>query len=529
MKLRAVFLILLLASAFSCAALAEEVAPEKILRTIMEGIERGEPDEQGIRGLEDFISAYPASPVTDEAAFRLASIYIQKKDFKKASGHYKRLLEKFPLSPYKMESLYGLGYCLYRVGDIREAAAPLKSVLENTGSSVALKVKAQGLLSAIEDAARKKSDRPLPLIGAILPMKGEYANFGESTLKGILLAANVFGAEKAEKEKTGFDVMIKDSGESDKETEDAIKELSEEEVMGVVGPLLSATATSAAKAAQKEKLPAIALSRKEGLPEIGNYVFRNFLTAKQQSQAIAEYAMRRLGLKRFAILYPENPYGKELASHFKEAVKKNGGLISGEMSYPPEKKDFGSELKTLFGIKTKEQLIGRRHATEYTTTAHVDALYIPDHYTTVAQIAPYLAYYNIKGVQLLGGNGWNSPELVKLGGEYVEGAVFVDGFFAESKKKGTKEFLERFKKAYGYTPGILEAESYDAAMILFSALKGNPKNRDAVRDSIEKTELPEGATGKVRFTPEGEAVKELFLLQVKKGNITEIQEEPRKR
>ena len=45
-------------------------------------------------------------------------------------------------------------------------------------------------------------------------------------------------------------------------------------------------------------------------------------------------------------------------------------------------------------------------------------------------IAPQVPFYNMRGIKLLGGRGWNNQNLIKYGEKYVEGAYFVDGFFA---------------------------------------------------------------------------------------------------
>jgi outer membrane PBP1 activator LpoA protein len=222
----------------------------------------------------------------------------------------------------------------------------------------------------------------------------------------------------------------------------AMTELATEaRVVGVVGPLLSSTAVEAAKEAQRLKVPVITLSQKEGVTSAGDYVFRNFLTPEDQGRAIADYAAR-VGHKRFAVLYPQTNYGVELTRYFELAVKERGGSVVRQAAYAPGTTDFSAEVKRVFGVKSTERLDGRRKVREYTPTVQVDALFLPDSFESVALIAPYLGYYSVKGVQLLGANGWNSPRLAELAGEAVEGAVFVDGFFAGSGRPGTEDFTD---------------------------------------------------------------------------------------
>ncbi|MBK7845679.1 MAG: hypothetical protein IPJ71_18745 [Bdellovibrionales bacterium] len=56
-----------------------------------------------------------------------------------------------------------------------------------------------------------------------------------------------------------------------------------------------------------------------------------------------------------------------------------------------------------------------------------EALFIPDGVRSVSQIAPMLAYQEVKGIKLLGTNLWNTPELAEKGEKFAEGAIFFDG------------------------------------------------------------------------------------------------------
>ncbi|MBI5286801.1 MAG: ABC transporter substrate-binding protein [Deltaproteobacteria bacterium] len=359
---------------------------------------------------------------------------------------------------------------------------------------------------------------PTHAIGVILPLRGEYATFGEEVLKGVLLAARVFG------EGGGYplEVLVKDSGESPSIAAKAVENLaSDERVVGIVGPLLSVTALEAARKAQGLKVPIIVLSQREDLRQVGDYVFRNSLTPSSQTRAITRYALDILKLKRFAILYPENPYGQGLASLFREEVRARGGQVVMEGSYQEGQTDFGGVIKRLFKIKETEKREGRRHIKTFEPTVSVDALYIPDYFDTVSIIASHLAYYNVKGIQLLGTNGWNSSQLVELGGRYVEGAVFVDGFFPYSPRQEVRTFVEGFRSTYGVEPGILGAQAYDAMKMFVQLIEEGGKDRKGMREGLAKVKDFRGATGTINFEG-GEARKELFILTVRDGKIVQL-------
>lgn len=524
----AALIISLLASPVHSMGSWSNNAADEQLNIIFEEIEINGPGTDALEALEKFIRSYPYSDVTDEALLRGGNLYMELKEFNKAQRLFQKLLENFPASSYKMEGLYGLGYCQYRAGRMREARTALISVWSSSWTPVTLKVKAKLLLKTIDSAsptALKPGSRGAS-IGAALPLDGPYAAYGRKALRGILLAAQVFG-ELSDDDKTTVAVVVRALGADPDASIDVINEISQNpEIVGIVGPMLSSSAIEAAGQAQMRKLPMIVLSQKKGVPEVGDFVFRNFITPNQQAAAIASLAIDDLGFENFAILYPENTYGIEHARQFRNEILDRGGNIVGEESYKEDQKDFGEELKYLFGIEVEYRMQGRRQLRAYTSTVEVDALFIPDYPETIGQISPFLAFYNIKGVQLLGTNGWNSPKLVKLGGEYVEGAIFVDGFYSRSKRAGARSFTWRFREVYGYRPGLLEAQAYDAATMLISAIKGSGIDRASVRDRLRNIFYPNGATGDLYFDFNGDAVKDLFVLTVKDGAITEFELQP---
>ncbi|VAV84493.1 Branched-chain amino acid ABC transporter, amino acid-binding protein (TC 3.A.1.4.1) [hydrothermal vent metagenome] len=496
-----------------------------LLWRIFEEIETKGSTDKTTAKLERFLDSYPSATVADEAAARLAKLYMQKKDFEGAEKHYKKILKDYPGSSHRMDALFGLAYCQYRNGFIVESKSNLESIISNPETQLSYKVKADRLLKTIDSIINSLGEgRAMPAVGAILPLGGRYSKYGEQALKGIVLAVDDFTRD------TDIDVelLIKDSTDKESRIKDTVSQLARNQhVSGIVGPLMSRNATAVARAAQRGGVPALVLSQKPGIPEIGDYVFRNFLTLKQQAEAIASYAIENEGLETFAILSPKTQYGRELARHFKAAVTELGATVLAELEYEPGKKDFGEELRTLFEIESEEGLSGRRHVVKYTRKIEAEALYIPDNYTAIAQIAPHLAFYSIKDIRLFGSSGWKSPKLLELASEYIEGAVFVNGFFAKSQRPGTASFVKRFYISFGYEPGIIEAEAYDSTMLLLRAMEENDEeeaiiDRNAVRESIINTAEIEGATGSLSFTEEGEAVKDLFLLTIEKNKIKEI-------
>lgn len=501
--------------------------------SIFEEIE-GAPNEKAyqaaIASLESYTAANPRSDGADEALLRLGRIKAAKRDYQNASSLFQKILSDFPSSRFKLETIYELASVRFRTGATSDAKAMLEGVLANTDSTLAVRAKAAVLLKDIAASVSSSPDNEEsgpPAIGALLPVAGNYGKFGEEALRGIMLAANVFGTQG-----TPVEVIVRNAPADAAATEASVIDLSSKKrVAGLIGPLLNVGAMEAARAAQGAKTPIIALTQKENITEAGDYVFRNSLTLEAQAIAMAEYAVKTLGAKNFGVLYPQKNYGVELAKTFEKEVIRLGGTISTEVSYPAATTDFSNQIRQIFSVQIKEHKEGRRIIKQYEPKHKLDAVFIPDTHETIAIIAPYIEFFNVKNVQLLGTGGWNSQKLAERGDKSLEGAVFVDGFFVNGTRQGTMEFLKKFRDAYGFDPGPLEAQAYDAAMlIIHAAYQGTNQsimpNREEIKDRLKAIRDFQGSSGALTYGPSGEMLKKPYFLTIKNKMISEVQSKP---
>jgi ABC-type branched-subunit amino acid transport system substrate-binding protein len=360
-------------------------------------------------------------------------------------------------------------------------------------------------------------------VGVLLPLSGKYAAFGELVRRGMELAL-------AEQAPAGQPVqfLYRDTGADSSAGADLVSKLvAEDGVMAIVGPITGGAAQSAAVRAQQERVPLLTLSPREGLPEIGDEIFRNSLTPGLQIEALARYAVEERGLVSFGILHPDNRLGREMTDLFTAAVNRRGGSIFAVASYPENATDFGRQIRILLKSPPEPSGLGETMPgggpSPKLPGGTFDALFIPDYADQIGLIAPQLPYYGLEGMSLLGINGWNSPELLRVAGSSIEGAVFVDGFFVHSPYPFVRSFVDRYFEQFGEEPTILEAQGYDVAGILLGILQ-NPRvvTREDVRQALSRLRNYPGVTGATSFNLQGEAEKILFLLQVQNGNIVQI-------
>jgi len=408
--------------------------------------------------------------------------------------------------------LYALAKAYYETNDITKSKEALKKFLRRHEDNPYFD---EGMELDQRFTEMEAADRYA--VGCILPLTGRFASYGNMALDAIILASGVFDPEEGNPIK----LIIEDSG-SDPDTARAAvdKLVTENKVIGIIGPMGSSTAFEAAKIAQKSGVPILTLTQKDGIAEIGNYVFRDFLTAAMQIKTLVKYSVQNLGMKSFAILYPEDNYGIEMMNLFWSEVLHYGGQIRGVESYNNKKTDFGKEIKSLTGLNFQEN---KTEGNEAKPVIDFDALFIPDSPARVSMIAPQLAFYDVTGIQLLGTNAWNSPKLFKMDSEYIEGAIFVDGFFQNSYYPAVRDFVDSFYVAYGREPTDMDALVYDAASIVVSILRGNDiEIRDDLRDKMLQLKDYAGITGKTSFLESGDVQKFLYVLMVRDNEIIQI-------
>lgn len=392
-------------------------------------------------------------------------------------------------------------------------------------------------------------------IGVVLPLSGQFASFGEESLRGILLAAGVFDAVRPPDERASVRLLIRDSeGDADRAAR-AVRELARDaRVSAIVGPLHSSECEAAAIAAEAEGIPLVALTSREQVAADRSQVFRVRTMPEDEVQTLADHATQVLGAQRFGILYPRDAYGRGLSGLFWEAVERRGGEVVAVASYETDATDFGDSIRKLVGydllsagekaaIEEREDMrkrarrLPREEAAALREEASAmlgpngeplppivdfDALFIPETYEKVVLIAPQLAYNEATGAVLLGTEAWNDPELVSIARHHVEGARFTANFYPDSPQPIVRDFADRFRVTFGQPAEDFAAQAYDAANLVLAGLASGHASRPALRAALLSTSGVAGASGVLSMSPDGNARKRPFLLGVRRGEIVQI-------
>jgi len=347
-----------------------------------------------------------------------------------------------------------------------------------------------------------------PAIGVALPLSGRYAVYGEQALRGVLLGMGFF--DPPPEGTAPVRVVVMDSEGNSEVADDCVKRLaSNPNVVAVLGPLLSVTASSAAQTAQLLRMPIVVMSRKEGIADMGEFVFRNFLTNSEQVRALVSYAALNYGATGFAVLYPNNGYGRELKDLFVEEVLQAGFAVAVAAAYDAGQTDFKAQMAEIKAAMDRGEA--------------VDAVFIPDFHDKIVLMAPQFPFYEVEDVLLLGTNAWNSPELSTLAGTYLSRSLFTDAFFPDADVPLVRRFVERYRALAGEEPTFLAAVARDSAALLAGALVGGEwTDRAGFARLLSGASEIQGVCGTFSFAPNGDVQRSLYMLRAAPRGIVQV-------
>ena len=361
------------------------------------------------------------------------------------------------------------------------------------------------------------------VIGEYGSLTGNDADFGQSTKRGMELALDQLVAQKQGKI-GGLPVRIvveDDQGKPEEAATVVQKLVNQDGVLAVIGEVASGRSLAAAPICQAAGVPMISpSSTNPKVTEVGDYIFRMCFIDPFQGTVMAKFAAQNLSLKQVAILTDnKNAYSVGLTQFFKEAFVKLGGQIVTEQSYGSGDTDFRSQLTA---IKAKKP----------------QAIYLPGYYTEAGLIARQARELGLK-VPILGGDGWESDQLLGIGGAALEGCFYSNHFAADNPDPRLQAFLTTYEAKFkGQEPNAIVGLAYDAGQVLFQSMEklaeqdpeafeglsssktGTPARKAAtkkLRDLIATTTNFPGVTGSITLDENRNASKPAVVLEIKGG------------
>lgn len=339
-------------------------------------------------------------------------------------------------------------------------------------------------------------------VGVFAALTGDQAAFGTATVQGVRLAADEINAAGGVLGRQIRLIVEDDQGRPEEAASVVTKLITGNDVIVLIGENSSAQSLAAAPAAQANGVPMISpSSTNPAVTEKGDYIFRVCFTDPYQGKALASFVRNELKLDSAAILIDKkNDYSVGLAEVFRNQFEAAGGKIVAQQSYSGGDSEFRPQLTTI-------------------KAAAPQTLFIPGFYTEVGQIAIQARDLGID-IPLVGGDGWDSPMVIQIGGKSVENSYFSDHYFVGDARPLVQAFVNEYRKRHGKNPEANAALGYDAVRVFADAVRrAGSLDRKAIRDQIAATKDYQGASGTITMGPDRNPIKPVAMIKIENGQM----------
>jgi branched-chain amino acid transport system substrate-binding protein len=336
-------------------------------------------------------------------------------------------------------------------------------------------------------------------VGVISWLTGAGAGYGEAITNGLKLANKEINAEG----KVKIELLTEDSaGKQEQALSAAQKLMNSENVSVIIGPTLSTEMKVVGPEADLNGVPIIGTSTTaDGIPQIGDYVFRNSIPETVAIPASVKKAVEAFDVKKVAILYGnDDVFTKSGYDTMKKVAEDMGLEILTTETFQKGQADYNAQLTKIKGTNP-------------------DLILCSALYNEGAVIMNQARKMGIT-VPFVGGNGFNSPEVIKIAGDSANGLIVATPWFGGKQDEKVQGFVEKYKAEYGKEPDQFAAQAYDALYILADAIeRAGSDDRDAIRDALAETKGFEGILGEMSFDEEGDIIMEPTVLTIKGGSF----------
>ncbi len=342
-------------------------------------------------------------------------------------------------------------------------------------------------------------------VGAILPMTGNAANYGELMRRGIRIALDEYNTT-AMPSSPRFNVIIEDSKSGPKDGVASFHKLLAVNKVVAVMPALSSVVLACAPIAQENHV--VLLNCPANSPKLrnaGDFIFNIAILSDQESAFLAEYAYSKLGTRRVGVFFVNNESGRGYADSFASKFNELGGAVVLSEGH----EQGATEFRTIV---------------EKFRSANLDLVFLTSYYSESALFlkqskeldfqTKWLSYASIE-----------TPDFIELAGESAEGLIYSQpGFDANAIDPITKSFVEKYRNLYRQDPDFWVAQFYEGTRLLAAALASGARTGEEIRKYFVNLKDFEGISGIIEFDDQGGVTRDVVFKTVRSGKFEYIVE-----
>ena len=335
-------------------------------------------------------------------------------------------------------------------------------------------------------------------IGAIFPITGDLAQYGEYGMRGMEIALQEFREDHPDIKVT---IVVEDDKGQPKTAGTAVRKLRDVDgVDMIIGSMASGLTLSVAPEMEKSKIVMIApTSTASGITNAGDYIFRVCVSDAFEGGRMAEYISENFPDKNLGIVYINNDYGVGLKNNFIQRCVDLGIGLRYETGYDANTKDFRTIINNLKGKS-------------------IDLLYI------VAQKEQVEFFSQCKQLnykpQITASTMLEDQDVLDRLGTFMDGALYTYRSYDPARQDSVVErFVRDYQKRYGETPEYYAASTFDATKVCLYAQKEYKKSGLSLKDYLYTIKGLKGVMGIIEFDENGDVTQGFSIKTIKNGRF----------
>jgi len=360
-------------------------------------------------------------------------------------------------------------------------------------------------VSTLPAVAQSDAAKGEPIyLGVSGPLTGPNAQYGAQWKQGFDLALDEINGSGGIKGRP-LAYLFEDS-QSDPRQSVAVaqKFVADKRIVAELGDFSSPASMAASPIYQRAKLVQFGFTNSHpDFTKGGDYMWSNSVSQADEQPLSAAFAVKRLGMKRIAVLHLNTDWGRTSKDIFVKAATEDGAEIVATEGYMPDEKDFRSTI-----VRVRD--------------AKPDGLMLVSYYSDAALIARQLQQAGLR-LPAVAASSVYSPKFIELGGDAVEGIFTASRYFPDDPRPQVHDFITKFKKKYDKEPDAFNAYAYDTMILMAQVMRESGTDRQAIHDGLSKVkDVPSVIFGKATFDPQTRRVSGAVSvdLVVKNGRFT---------
>ena len=361
------------------------------------------------------------------------------------------------------------------------------------------------LLATVVACQRDKTVR----FGAVLPLTGEAAVYGEPVRKGVELAVEQL--EVSGQFPYQLELVVVDSESDPEKAKQLLAELYDQDALAVIGGVT--TAEALAMVAIADENDQVLMSPSASTPEltgISKNFYRVFPSDAREGATMGNFATQKLNSERVVIVAKESAYAKGIQEVFQKEFERQGGEVLEAIEFPSLSSDLSGVIERVM-------------------TLQPDAVYLAAYAEDLAQMIAYLRDQGYEGT-IFTTSAFAAPEIIAEVGRPAQGVFLTQAAFdPDSEVAETRAFVDGYRAKYEGEPNLYAVHGYDAMMVLAEALRRSGEVPTEFWSAVRSLRDFTGATGTIQFDERGDVQKYPRVYVVNNGQLIDYEAEVERR